>query len=144
MRAHVEPDRVGKLDRAHRHAEGARRLVDALLVLAVLQALHGAEHVGRQHAVDEEARHALGDERELVDGGDEGGAALHVVLSRLHAAHHLDQRHLRHRIEEVQADEAPGIGQPGGDVLDLQRGGVGRQHGAGLHLRSRPRPAPSA
>ena len=35
------------------------------------------------------------------------------------AAHHLDQRHQRDRIEEVQADEAPGIGQPGGDVLDL-------------------------
>ena len=53
---------------------------------------------------------------------------LHLVLAALRPAHDLDQRHLRHGIEEVEADEAARIGQRGGDVLDHERGGVGRQH----------------
>ena len=61
MGAHIEADGVGKLDRPHRHAEHARRLVDLFLGLAPLQPLQGRHHVGRQHPVHEEARIALDD-----------------------------------------------------------------------------------
>ena len=134
MGAHVEADRVGELDGPHRHAEGARRLVDLLLGLAALEPLQRLHHVGAQHAVDEEARTALDDQRELVDGGHEDAALAHLVLAALGAADHLDQRHLRHRIEEVDADETAGIGQRRGDLLDHDRGGVGGEDGAGLEL----------
>ena len=37
MGTDIEADGIGKLDRAHRHAERARRLVDLLLGLALLE-----------------------------------------------------------------------------------------------------------
>ena len=55
MQADVEPHRVGKLDRAHRHAE----LLGCAIDHCERNAFAGREHrlgqVGHQHAIDEEA-----------------------------------------------------------------------------------------
>ena len=40
--------------------------------------------------------------------------------------HHLNQRHLCHRVEEVQADEPTRIGERRSQFFELDRGGVGR------------------
>ena len=117
----IEPDHVHQLERAHRHAELHRRLVDLLARLAELIAAHRLHHVGRKHAVDEEARTVLHDQRQLGDGRNEGARLAHLLFARLAATHHLDQRQLRHRVEEVQSDQPPGIGERAGDVLELQR-----------------------
>ena len=92
------------------------------------------EHIGAEHPVDQEAGRALGDQREFVDRGDEGAALLDHLLAAAGSAHYFDQRHLRHRIEEMHADQPARIGEPLRDLLDGQRRGVGRQHRAGLHL----------
>ena len=47
----------------------------------------------------------------------------------------LDQGHLRHRIEKVQADEAAGPGEPRPQALEHQAGRVGREDGVRLHAR---------
>ena len=60
--ADVEADGVGKFDRAHRHAEGLAAASSSFSVGAGFEALEGFEHVGREHAVDEKARHALHDQ----------------------------------------------------------------------------------
>ena len=52
--------------------------------------------------------------------------------ARLRAANDLHEGQLRHRIEEVDTDEAAWIGQRRGDVLDHDRRRVGSEHGAGL------------
>ena len=95
---------------------------------------HGLHHVRCQHAIDEEARAALHDQRQLLDGGDEGDRLAHFLFPRLLAAHHLDQRKLRYGVEEMEPDEPSGIGKRPSDVLEPERGGVGGEHGARLHL----------
>ena len=72
--ADIEADRIHQLDRPHRHAEGHRRRIEQFLALALLDPLHRAQHVGHQHAVDEEARRRLDHHRGLADGQREGAA----------------------------------------------------------------------
>jgi len=50
-----------------------------------------------------------------------GAGLAHLPFPRLGPAHHLDQRQLRHGVEEVQTDQPAGIGERAGDVLELQR-----------------------
>ena len=53
----------------------------------------------------------------------------------LRAAHDLDQRHLRHGVEEVQADEPPGSRELRGERLEHDARSVGGEEGGGLHAR---------
>ena len=132
--ADVEADGVHQLDRPHRHAEGDRGGIDQLGALAALDPLHRAQHVGHQHAVDEEARRRLHDHRALADGERERGALRDLVVGVEGRADDLDERQLRDRVEEVEADQPRGIGEALGDALELDRGGVGRKDRAGLEL----------
>ena len=61
--------------------KATRGLIDLVARLAVLDPLHGAQHVGHQHAVDEEARAALHHHRALADGEREGGALRDIVVA---------------------------------------------------------------
>ena len=65
--ADVESHGVGELDRAHRHAERERRLVDGLGREPLVDRLHRRHQVRREHAIDQEARRALHRQRQLVD-----------------------------------------------------------------------------
>ena len=88
----------------------------------------------RKHAIHEEAGAALGDERQLVDRGDKGARLAHFLFARPLTAHHLDQRKLRDRIEEMQPDQAAGIDELARDVFETERRCVGRERRAGLCL----------
>jgi hypothetical protein len=56
--------------------------------------------------IDQEAGAACHRQRQLVERRDEGGrCALHGDGIAGGAAHHFDQRHLRHRVEEMDADQ---------------------------------------
>ena len=74
---------------------------------AFVDAAHRRHQVRREHAVDEEARRALHRQRQLVDLADERRRRRGRAPRRVcRADDDLDQHHLRHRIEEVEADRA--------------------------------------
>ena len=134
MGANIEADIVGKLNRPHGHTKLAGGGIDLFFVFTLFEPLHGREHIGRQHGVDEEARHILGDERELVDGCDKRRPLARFVFAGPRATHHFDERHLGDRRKEMQANETAGVFERGCNVFELERRGVGCHHGAGLHL----------
>ena len=123
----VEAEQVGEEERAHRRHLGAGdRLVDRLQREAVL--LLGAPDLAdrrHQDPVDDEAGDLTADDRLLLDrlgevvGG--GGGLLRGVL----ADDHLDQRHHRGRVEEVEADDLVGAQRRLAHLGDRERGGVG-------------------
>ena len=123
----VEAEQVGEEERAHRrHLGRGDRLVDRLQREALL--LLGAPDLAdrrHQDAVDDEAGDLAADDRLLLDrlgevvGG--GGGLLRGVL----ADDHLDQRHHRGRVEEVEADDLVGAQRRFADLGDRERGGVG-------------------
>src|SRR5258706_1827364 len=71
VQADVEADRVGELDRTHRHAERLHGRVDGLGLLAFVQHAEGVLHVGPEHAVDEKAGRILDGQWQLVDLANE-------------------------------------------------------------------------
>ena len=123
----VEAEQVGEEEGAHRrHLGGGDRLVDRLQREALL--LLGAPDLAdrrHQDAVDDEAGHLAADDRLLLDrlgevvGG--GGGLRRGVL----ADDHLDQRHHRGRVEEVEADDLVGPQRRLPHLGDRERGGVG-------------------
>src|SRR5262245_405356 len=117
----VEADQVHELERPHRHTEFERGLIDLVARRAFRVTAHGLHHVRGQHAIDEEAGATLNDQRQLLDGGDESCRLAHLLLTRTFPAHNLDQRKLRDRIEEMDADEPAWLLQRLGDVLDAER-----------------------
>ncbi len=104
--ADVQPYRIGELDRAHRHAEGLHRRVDGLGLDALVQHAEGVLHVGAEHAVDEEPRRVFHRQRQLVDLANERKSAFYMGGIRLRGVHHLNQHHLRNRVEEMNPDQA--------------------------------------
>ena len=79
----------------------------------------------QQDAVDDEARLVLGLHDLLVQAFGKGAGAGNCVGTGGQARDHLDQAHDRHRIEEMQADEALGIGRTGRHAGNRNRAGVG-------------------
>ena len=118
---------------------GRDRLVDRLQREALL--LLGAPDLAdrrHQDAVDDEAGDLAADDRLLLDrlgevvGG--GGGLRRGVL----AGDHLDQRHHRGRVEEMEADDLVGPQGRFADLGDRERGGVGGEDrvagGGGVEL----------
>ena len=107
--ADVEPDEVGQLERAHRVVEAdPRARVDVLgRAEALLVGPHRLGEERHEDAVDDEARPVGRDDDLLAELGRRGrGSAASVASVGRRAADELDQRHDRHRAEEVHADEA--------------------------------------
>ena len=104
--ADVESDRIGELDRAHRHSELERRLVDGLGRDTLVHAAHCRHQVRREHAVDEESWRTFHRQRQSIDLPDERGRREKQRGRRIAAVHDLDQHHLCDGIEEMEADEA--------------------------------------
>jgi hypothetical protein len=109
---------------------------------SLLDQPRGLVHVGHQRARGVEAGAVLHHDHVLAHpaperhgGGDRGRL-------RLPARHHLEQRHLVHRREEVHPEHAPGPARALHDVADRQRRRVGRvdrvvghhRFGLGQHL----------
>src|SRR5262249_52545764 len=117
----IEADQIHQLQRSHGHTEFQCSLIDLLAWLAELVAADRLHQVWRKHAVHEEARAALHHQRQFVDSGHEGARLAYLVFARPLPAHYLDERKLRYGIEEMQSDQAAGIGEWLGDVLKLER-----------------------
>src|SRR5215208_2083335 len=64
----------------------------------------------------------------------ERGCLLERVIGGHDRPHHLDQRQYRHGVEEVQADQAAGMGRLGAELHDRHRRGV---RGEELRVRQR-------
>ena len=136
----VEAEQVGEEERPHRRDLGGRdRLVDRLQREALL--LLGAPDLAdrrHQDPVDDEAGHLAADDRLLLDRlgevvGDRGGLRGGVL-----AGDHLDQRHHRGGVEEVEADDLVGSQCRLSHLGDRERGGVGGEDrvagGGGVEL----------
>ncbi len=136
----VQPDEVEQRERPHGVA--AAELHAAVDVGrrgdALLQRPHGVEQIGHQQAVHDEARAVAGRDRLLAEPPGEGHRPVERLPAGRHGPHDLDQRHERHGIEEVEADEA--VGPAGGrrHLADGEAGGVGgedrRRRAAGVEL----------
>ena len=133
MLADVAADDVGELDRPHRHAEVHGDPIDERAGNAFLEREHGLLQVGRENAIDDDARRTAAGERQLVDPARKTERGRDDVGAGLRAAHDLDQRHLRHGVEEMQADEPCRIGEPLSQQLELDARGVRREQRADLH-----------
>ena len=137
--ADIEPHHVGQFDRAHGHAEGFHGGVQRFGGDAFIDHAHGFVDVGSQHAIDQEAGRILHRQRQLVDLAHEGGGILRGDRVGLRTGHDFNQLHLRHRVEEVDADQSLRVAEVGRDLGKLQAGGVAGEDGGwfgdGLDLR---------
>ena len=68
------------------------------------------------------------DDRDFAEPLGEGDDRSEHFGAGLRAAHHLDQAHHVRRAEEMKADDAGRTRGRGGDRVDVERGGVGREH----------------
>jgi hypothetical protein len=75
---------------------------------ALIDGAHRFEHVGAENGVDQKARCAPDRQRQAIDLPDESDAALQHFGVAAAGGDHFDQRHLRHRVEEVNPDQALG------------------------------------
>ena len=67
--------------------------------------------------------------RRFAEAVCQGYGRLDGCIVRLVSAHHLDQAHERHRVEEVQAEEALRARHRPAELGDRDRGGIGRDDG---------------
>ncbi len=135
VQAHVEPDRVGQLDRSHRHAEIDGGRIDRCQRHAFLGNEHRFVDIGHQHAIDHESRRAAARQRQLVDLAGERDPGLEDLRARQAGLDDLDQRHLGDRIEEVQPHQPARVGQPLAQHLEHDAGRIGGEYRSGLETR---------
>src|SRR5215470_10892175 len=125
----VETDQVQEREGAHGIA--AAKLHGLIDVLQrgepALVDADGVQQIGHEEPVDDEGGRVLGEDGHLPYGLHPLVGALHGGVVGEDGAHHLDQLHQRHGIEEVQAEHLLwplGGGGHGGDVAG---GGVGSE-----------------
>ncbi len=80
-----------------------------------------------QHAVDDEARRVVGVDDLLAEPAAIGLDPGERIVARREAADQFDQPHHRHRVEEMDTDEARRIGRRLGEPRDRDRTGVARE-----------------
>ena len=131
----IDADNVQQIRRAHRPAElFFHHFIDFAEVCAVAQQLAEAGEVREQHAVNEEARAVVNDDRRFA----------HLARPRHHfgdgfvggflPTDHFDQRHAVHRVKEVHPAEVFRTLQHARQFADRNGGGVRGQHGFRTHL----------
>ena len=134
----VEPDEVRKLERPHRVVRAEPHGgVDRFDVAHPF-----IERVDR--LVDHRQQNSVDDERgEILRHGDGLAELCHVLLGRVErrviggdAADELDQLHERHRIHEMDADEALRPVGRGGEPRDRDRRRIAADDGVGLEQRA--------
>jgi hypothetical protein len=129
---HVVADQVHQLEGTHaespavaHHGVQRRRIGGAFLQQAQRLGI-----VWAGDAVDDEARGRRRVHGVLAPGLRGGVDGVGNVLVSRQAADHFDQRHQRHGIKEVHADQAFGMAQWRRDRGDGNRGSVGREDAA--------------
>ena len=91
----------------------------------------GVEQVGHQHAVDDETRVVAAGDGLFAHRLDEGARSVDDLGVAHQRRHHLDQFHYRHRIEEMESDDALGSCGGSGDLGDRQRRGIAGEDAIG-------------
>ena len=136
--AERERDLVVQRQRADRHAGLEPRHLDGARVLAFQQQARAFHDVGREDPTRIEAARVVDDDGRLFDLLDVVEALGERFRRGLGTEDDLDQRHLVHRREEVQADELRRPRARRGEAGDRKGGGVrcegrrGRDHRLGL------------
>ena len=129
--ADVEADEVGQLERSHRMVEADPRAgVDVVgRAQALLVGAHRLAQERHQDAVDDEARTVGGHDDLLAELGRQVVQGRHGLVRGVAAADQLDQRHDRHRAEEMHAHEplAALARHRLGEPVDRDRRGVRRE-----------------
>ena len=99
----------------------------------MLDGVHDHPRHAREHAVDDEARRVVDEDRPLAQflADVPDGRERRVV--RLGGPHDLEQRHQSDRVEEVHARNPLGPTQVGGHVGDREGRGVRREHALVAH-----------
>src|SRR5579883_1410777 len=116
----------------HRHAPILERLVDLPGQRALLEQELGLARILEDHAVADEAVAHAHQHRHLGDRLAEPHRRRDHVLAGLGAAYDLQEAHDIRRAEEVRADHILRPRGHGGDRVDVEGRGVGRQHRTGL------------
>ena len=131
--ADVDPGQVHQLERTHREAVRAERLVDLGDTrgagLEDAECLDGERPVD---PVDDEARPVGAHHRGLAPGAHDRHGAGDDRRVGQRRCDHLDERHERRGVEEMQADDAARTGRRLGDLGDREGARVGGQDHLGL------------
>ena len=83
------------------------------------------QQIGCEQAIHQEARAVPHDDRCLAERQGVADGCRERRIAGASAANHLDQRHHRDGIEEMQPDELLRPRQCRGQIVDAQAGGVG-------------------
>ena len=142
--ADIEAGEIAHRERAHRHAELGHDGIDLLRQRAFEQELLRLLAALRQHAVADEAVADADHRRHLGDLARHRHRGRQHIRRGLGRAHDLAQLHDVGRAEEVHAEHVLRTLRHLGDLVDVEIGGVGGEHRAGLgELVERARTLPS-
>ena len=128
-RRHVDADLVEQRAGPDRKAEVGHRAVERVDRGALLQHARRFVHVRGERAARVEAGPVPHHDHVLSHAPAEAGRGRHRERLGLGCHHHFEQRHLRHRREEVHAQHAPRPPAALRDLADRDRRGVAREHG---------------
>ena len=95
-------------------------------------------HVREEHAIDQEARAVVDDDRRLADSLGERHDRRDRHVAGLRPADDLDQLHPIDRTEEMHADELLGVRSRLGHPRDRDRRGIARQDRVGPDHLGKP------
>ena len=130
--ADVVAGQIAHAERAHGHAPFLHGLVDLRRRGAFFQQKSGNAAVVLDHAIADEAVADAGDHGRFLDFLRHLHHRRHDILGGRRAAHHFEQLHDIGRAEEVHADHVLRTFGEIGDLVHVERRGVGGQYCAGL------------
>src|SRR5215831_9535028 len=104
----------------------------------ILGGEHGLVEIRSQHAVHHESRCAAARHGQLVEPARKTGRRLYRGRRGALGVHHLDERHLWHRVEEVQSYQSLGVCELCCQRFEHDARGVGGKQCAWLHARLEP------
>ena len=135
VHADVDTGHVEHGEDAHRHAPLFERGIDLAWRGALQHHALGLARIAFHHAVADEAVTHSCQHRRLAQGLGQVHDSADGFGRRIGGAHHLQQGHDVRGREKVHADDVARTRGGAGDLIDIERGGIAGQHGAGLgHL----------
>src|SRR5262249_47490464 len=129
--ADVEPGEGAHREWPHREAEGVGDVVDLVRQRALEEEPLGLLAALVEHAIADEAVAHTYEDGHLADALAHRRRRRNRRLRRFGAAHVLEQPHDVGRAEEMHADDGLRPVGGGGDLIDVERGGIGGEHGVG-------------
>ena len=129
---HVEAREIANGERAHGHAEIVKRGVNVFHARAFLDQKNGFADIRMEHPVADEAAAVPYQARRFAEFLCKLHAGGNDFLAGGFAADDFEQAHHVRGAEEMRADDGFGPRSCGGDLVNIQRGGVAGENRAGL------------